>query len=72
MKLIKADQPVAPRNPLGDLIERIAAACETRRQFDLQARIHGWLHGWLLVHVPLSFALGVLLAVHVPLALWYW
>ena len=56
----------------GDLIERIAAACETRRQFDLQARIHGWLHGWLLVHVPLSFALGVLLAVHVPLALWYW
>jgi len=56
----------------GELIDRIGAACDTRRQFDLQARIHGWLHGWLLVHVPLSFALGALLAVHVPMALWYW
>ena len=28
MKLIKADQPVAPRNPLGDLIERILSAAK--------------------------------------------
>jgi hypothetical protein len=55
-----------------DLIGRLERACEHRRQFDLQARLHDWLHGWLLVHVPLSFALGVLLAVHVPVAIWYW
>jgi hypothetical protein len=55
-----------------DLISRLEQACDQRRQLDLQARLHRWLHGWLLVHVPLSAALGVLLAVHVPLALWYW
>lgn len=56
----------------GDVIARLERACEHRRQFDLQARLHDWLHGWLLVHVPLSLALAVLLAVHVPVALWYW
>lgn len=56
----------------GEVIARLERACEHRRQFDLQARLHDWLHGWLLVHVPLSLALGVLLAVHVPVALWYW
>lgn len=55
-----------------DVISRLERACEHRRQFDLQARLHDWLHGWLLVHVPLSVALGVLLAVHVPIAFWYW
>lgn len=62
---------VAPATA-GDVIAKLERACEHRRQFDLQARLHDWLHGWLLVHVPLSFALGVLLAVHVPVALWYW
>jgi hypothetical protein len=56
----------------GDLIGRLEQACDQRRQFDLQSRLHDWLHGWLLVHVPLSVALGVLLAIHVPVALWYW
>ena len=54
------------------VIDHLERACDIRRQFDLQARLHGWLHGWLLVHVPLSVALGVLLAMHVPVALWYW
>ncbi len=55
-----------------DVISRLERACEHRRQFDLQARLHDRLHRWLLVHVPLSVALGVLLAVHVPIAIWYW
>lgn len=54
------------------VISRLERACEHRRQYDLQAKLHDWLHGWLLVHVPLSVSLGVLLAVHVPIALWYW
>ncbi|MEN9665444.1 MAG: hypothetical protein RLZZ326_1807, partial [Planctomycetota bacterium] len=54
------------------VIDHLERTCDIRRQFDLQARLHGWLHGWLLVHVPLSVALGVLLAIHVPVALWYW
>lgn len=54
------------------LVDRLEQSCTQRRQFDLQVRLHHWLHGWLLVHVPLSVALGVLLTIHVPLALWYW
>ena len=54
------------------MIARLEQACEHRRQYDLQAVLHDRLHAWLLVHVPLSAALGVLLAVHVPVALWYW
>lgn len=54
------------------VIDRLERACEHRRQFDLQARLHDRLHRWLLVHVPLSVVLGVLLAAHVPIALWYW
>ncbi len=56
----------------GEVLGRLEQACEHRRQYDLQARLHDRLHAWLLVHVPLSIALGVLLAVHVPVALWYW
>ena len=65
---LRAGSPAAA----ADLIDRLEEACERRRQFDLQARIHHWLHGWLLVHVPLSVALGVLLVIHIPVALWYW
>ena len=65
---LRAESPAAA----GDLVTRLELACDQRRQFDLQTRLHDWLHGWLLVHVPLSVALGVLLAIHVPVALWYW
>jgi hypothetical protein len=65
---LRAAAPVAA----AAVIDRVQQACEHRRQFDLQARLHDRLHGWLLVHMPLSVALGVLLAVHVPIALWYW
>ncbi|MBU6275801.1 MAG: hypothetical protein KGQ61_04130 [Planctomycetes bacterium] len=54
------------------LVERIEQACDCRRQFDLQARLHRWLHLWILVHLPLSVVLGVLLAVHIPIAFNYW
>jgi hypothetical protein len=65
---LRAASPAAA----GSLIDQLRQVCENRRQFDLQARIHGWLHGWLLVHVPVSVVLGLLLLIHVPVALWYW
>jgi hypothetical protein len=46
--------------------------CESRRQFDLQGRLHRWLHAWLSVHLPLSAALLILLAGHIFVALKYW
>ncbi len=33
--------------------------CDERRTMDRQLSFQHWLHGWLLVHVPLSFALMV-------------
>ncbi len=45
--------------------------CEQRRQFDRQLRWHRWLHGWLLVHLPLSVVLMILMFVHIYAALKY-
>jgi hypothetical protein len=43
--------------------------CEEKRQLDKQSRLHKILHGWLLVHIPLSYALLLLGAVHAIVAL---
>ncbi len=45
--------------------------CEEARQLSMQERMHRWLHGWLLVHIPLSLALILLGAVHAVMALRY-
>jgi hypothetical protein len=34
--------------------------------------MHGWLHSWLCIHVPLSVALVGLMFVHIFVALKYW
>jgi hypothetical protein len=43
--------------------------CDEKRQLDTQSRLHKILHGWLLVHIPLSYALLLLGAVHAVVAL---
>jgi hypothetical protein len=43
--------------------------CEEKRQLDKQNQLHKILHGWLLVHIPLSYALLLLGAVHAVVAL---
>ncbi len=50
----------------------LESLCDQRRQYDLQIRIHGWLHSWLCLHVPLSVALVGLMFVHIFVALKYW
>ena len=45
--------------------------CEEERQLSRQRRLHAWLHGWLLMHIPLSFALLVLAIIHIVSALRY-
>jgi hypothetical protein len=45
--------------------------CEERRQLGEQERLHRWLHGWLLVHVPLSVVLLVLGLAHAVMSLYY-
>ena len=64
---LRTIMPVAAHDVLRDL----EGICDERRQLLVQRRLHLWLHSWLLVHVPLSFALLVLTAVHAVLSLRY-
>lgn len=52
-------------------LDRLARLCDERRHLLTQARLHAWMHGWLMVHVPLSAALLVLGLAHAVLALYY-
>jgi hypothetical protein len=45
--------------------------CEEKRELDQQTRYHRILHVWLLVHIPASYALLLLGAVHAVMALRY-
>ena len=51
--------------------KRLEAICDEERQLHREARIHYWLHGWLMMHIPLSFALLLLGFVHAITALRY-
>ena len=57
--------PAAGHATLGDL----ADICGEARQLTRQERLHHWLHGWLLLHIPLSLALILLGAIHAVMAL---
>jgi hypothetical protein len=50
--------------PAWKSITAIEEICEEKRQLDHQARLHRTLHGWLLVHLPLSAALILLAIIH--------
>jgi hypothetical protein len=53
----------------GKTVDDLESICEEERQLTRETRLHLWLHGWLLVHIPLSFALLLLGAVHAVMAL---
>jgi len=59
--------PAAAHNTLSDLEE----ICDEARQLLRQERLHRLLHGWLLLHIPLSLALILLGTVHAVMALRY-
>jgi hypothetical protein len=57
--------PVAAHGAVADLED----ICDEARQLLRQERLHHWMHGWLLLHIPLSLALILLGAVHAVMAL---
>jgi hypothetical protein len=57
--------PPAAHSTLEDLQD----ICDEARQLSRQESLHHWLHGWLLLHIPLSLALTLLGAVHAVMAL---
>lgn len=59
--------PASLHSTIGDL----ETICEEKRQLDQQRRYHLVLHGWLLVHIPLSYAVLVLGTIHAVVALRY-
>jgi hypothetical protein len=59
--------PISTHAALHDLEE----ICDEARQLARQEQLHLWLHGWLLLHIPLSLALILLGAVHAVMALRY-
>ena len=56
---------------LHQIVDDLENICEEKRELDQQARYHRVLHGWLLVHIPVSYALLLLGAVHAVVALRY-
>lgn len=49
-------------------VEELQGACDERRRTDLQTKLQHWLHGWLLVHVPISLLLIILTLWHAVVA----
>ena len=56
---------------LHGIVKNLEEICEEERQFRRQIRYHHWLHGWLMLHVPLSLALLLLGCAHAIMALRY-
>ena len=53
-------------------IEEMQGWCDERRLLDVQTRMQHRLHGWLLVHVPLSFLLLLLTGWHAFVTLFHY
>jgi len=56
---------------LHDAVRNLEEICEEERQLRRQITYHHWLHGWLMLHVPLSLALLLLGCAHAIMALRY-
>jgi hypothetical protein len=56
---------------LCETLNDLQSVVDERRQLRCQQRLHRILHGWLFVHVPLSYALIVLSVIHAVVALKY-
>jgi hypothetical protein len=55
-----------------EVISALERLCQHRHQFDLQQKVHRWLHGWIPIHLGVSVALSILLLAHIWTALRFW
>jgi hypothetical protein len=55
----------------GEVLGKLQAIVDERRQLDRQRRLYSTLHAWLLIHVPVSYGLMLLVPVHAIVALRY-
>ena len=61
---------LVPQN-LWTKLDDLENICEEKRELERQRRLHKILHGWLLFHIPASYALLLLGAIHAVVALRY-
>ena len=54
------------------VVRRLEELADLRRQWDFQSRLNLWLHGWLILHLPLSIAMTGFMVIHAVRALKYW
>jgi hypothetical protein len=54
-----------------EILADLADICEEERQLSKQLRFHHVMHGWLMLHIPLSLALLLLGVAHAVMALRY-
>jgi hypothetical protein len=66
----QADRHAGPAGASA-VLARLRGLCDERRQMGEQARLHRWLHVWLLIHIPVTAALLVLGVVHAVMSV-YW
>lgn len=50
-------------------VEKLQRCCDERRCMDLQTKYQHWLHGWLIIHIPTSFALLIYTIWHAWIAI---
>lgn len=60
-----------PTSKVPELLSRLEEYCNERRRLARQESLHRLLHGWLYLHVPLSFAMMVMMVAHVVMTLYY-
>ena len=63
-------EEVLPGQMLG-AVQGLQRAVDERRQLILQMKLQRWLHGWLIVHVPMSIVLLVLGVLHIYKSVYY-
>jgi hypothetical protein len=57
--------------PLHPPLAELRRICDRRHEVLRQRRIQRWMYGWLVIHVPASFAMIVLVIIHAVYALRY-
>ena len=56
---------------MSPVVDDLSSIVDERRQIARHRRLYGVLHGWLLIHVPLSYGMVILAVAHAVVALWY-
>jgi len=52
-------------------VDEMESWADDRRSMDVQTRLQHWLHIWLVIHIPFSFALLVMTIWHAWITLTY-